>query len=32
LNGDNVALLGNRCADDVSMEIIKALWNKLWAR
>jgi len=29
LNDNNVALLGDRCADDVSMEIIEALWALL---
>ena len=29
LNGDNAVLLGKRCADDVSGDIIEALWEKL---
>jgi len=29
LNGGNTGLLGDRCADDVSMEIIEKLWEKL---
>ena len=29
LNGDNAVLLGNCCADDVSGDIIEALWEKL---
>jgi len=29
LKSDNTTLLGGRCADDVSMEIIDVLWNKL---
>jgi len=29
LNSDNTTLLSGRCADDVSMEIIEVLWNKL---
>ena len=27
LNSDNTVLLDNRCADDVSMEIIERLWG-----
>lgn len=29
LNGENTALLGNRCADDVAMDIVEELWEKL---
>ena len=29
LNSGNAKLLGNRCADDVSMEIIEKVWMKL---